>query len=48
MKTIAKIKTDFKIGQFVSVYDKNGFFALGQVREYPDGSAIKMVKLFVL
>ena len=44
----SKIKTDFKTGQFVSVYDKNGFFALGQVREYPDGSAIKTVKLFVL
>lgn len=44
----SKIKTDFKIGQHLSVYDKNGFFALGRVCEYPQGSAIKMVKLFVL
>jgi hypothetical protein len=24
------------------------FFALGQVRDYPDGSAVKAVKIFVL
>ena len=44
----SKIKTDFKIGQYLSVYDSSGFFALGKVMEYPQGSAIKSVKLFVL
>jgi tRNA pseudouridine55 synthase len=44
----SKIKTDFKSGQRVALYDRNGFFALGEVRDYPDGSAIKSIKLFVL
>ena len=43
-----KIHTSIKDGEFVRICDKNGFFALGQVKEYPDGSAIKAVKLFVL
>ena len=29
--------------------DRDGsFFALGEVREYPDGSAIKAIKTFLL
>lgn len=43
-----KINTSLKEGTFVRICDKSGFFALGQVKEYPDGSAIKAVKLFVL
>ena len=43
-----KIKTDFPTDTFVRIYDKYGFFALGQVKEYPDGSAIKAIKLFVI
>lgn len=43
-----KIGTSIENGTFVRVYDKNGFFALGQVQEYENGSAIKAVKLFVL
>ena len=43
-----KIKTDFPTDTFVRIYDKDGFFALGQVKEYPDGSAIKAIKLFVI
>ncbi len=43
-----KIKTSIPLDSFVRIYDKNGFFALGQVKDYPDGSAIKAVKLFVL
>lgn len=43
-----KIKTNISLDSFVRIYDKNGFFALGQVKNYPDGSAIKAVKLFVL
>lgn len=43
-----KIKTDFPPDTFVRIYDNDGFFALGQVKEYPDGSAIKAIKLFVI
>ena len=43
-----KINSSFSIGEFVRIYDKNGFFALGEVKNYPDGVAIKAVKLFVL
>ena len=43
-----KIKTNIALDSFVRIYDKNGFFALGQVKDYPNGSAIKAVKLFVL
>ena len=42
-----KIKTDFTTGQRVRLYGQNGvFFALGEVREYPDGSAVKAIKIF--
>ena len=43
-----KIKTSFDIGQRVRLYDESGFFALGEVREYEDGSAVKSVKVFRL
>jgi tRNA pseudouridine55 synthase len=43
-----KIKTDYEIGQRVRICGKNGFFALGEVRDYPDGSAIKAIKTFNL
>jgi hypothetical protein len=43
-----KIKTSYPVDAFVRMSDKNGFFALGQVREYENGTAIKAVKLFVL
>lgn len=43
-----KIGTAIPDSKFVRLLDKNGFFALGQVKEYPDGSAIKAIKLFVL
>ena len=43
-----KIKTNLPIGAYVRICDKNGFFALGQVKEYDEGSAIKAIKLFVL
>ncbi len=28
------------------VYDKNGFYAIGEIREYPDGLALKLLKRF--
>ena len=43
-----KIKTNFGTDTFVRICDKNGFFALGQVKDYPKGSAIKAIKLFVI
>ncbi len=43
-----KIKTSYPLGQRVRVYDENGFFALGEVREYDEGLAVKSIKQFVL
>jgi hypothetical protein len=28
------------------VYDKNGFYAVGEIREYPEGLAVKLLKRF--
>lgn len=44
----SKIKTSLATDTFVRLCDKNGFFALGQVKDYEEGSAIKALKLFVL
>lgn len=41
-----KIRTAFPIGTKLALYGKDGFFALGEVRDYPDGSAVKVIKLF--
>ena len=42
-----KIKTSFNEGERVRLYGRDGiFFALGEVREYPDGSAVKAIKIF--
>ncbi len=44
-----KIKTSYPIGARVRVLnDRGDFFALGEVKEYPNGSAIKSIKLFEL
>ncbi len=43
-----KIGTSLPLGSKVRLYDTDGFFALGEVRDYPDGSALKPVKFFVL
>lgn len=44
-----KIGTALEIGTRVRICDEHGgFFALGEVREYPDGSAIKAIKTFAL
>lgn len=45
----SKIKTDFKVGARVRLYTVSGeFFALGEVREYENGTAIKSIKTFSL
>ncbi len=41
-----KIQTDLSVGVLVRMYDKNGFFAVGRVQDYPEGSAIKPLKQF--
>ncbi len=44
-----KIGTDHKIGTRVRLFDEKGdFYALGEVREYEGGSAIKAIKHFAL
>ena len=43
-----KISTSFDISQRVRLYDEEGFFALGEVRDYEDGSAVKSIKVFRL
>ncbi len=44
-----KIGTNIEIGARVRVLDAKGnFFALGEVREYADGTAVKSIKLFEL
>lgn len=41
-----KIKTDFAVGTQVRVADANGFFAVGEIRTYDEGTAIKLTKRF--
>ncbi len=43
-----KIKTSLELGSRVRMYGENGFFALGEVRDYADGSAVKAIKIFDL
>lgn len=44
-----KIKTDFGEGQRVRMCDADGaFYALGEIRSYEEGTAIKAIKLFSL
>ena len=41
-----KLGTHIEDGSLVRLFDRDGFFALGRVTDYPDGSAIKPVKQF--
>lgn len=43
-----KIRTDLPVGTVVRMIHDGVFFALGEVRDYPDGSAVKVIKIFVL
>lgn len=45
---LKKIGKDFEVGTRLRIYDEGGFFALGEVRDFKDGKAIKMIKLFSL
>ena len=44
----SKIKTNYPEGTFVRLYDNDGFFALGEVFLFENGSAIKPIKVFKL
>ena len=41
-----KIGSSHPLGAMLRVYDKNGFYAVGEIREYPDGTAVKLLKRF--
>ena len=44
-----KIKNNLEVGARVRLYSASGeFFALGEVREYENGTAIKAIKTFIL
>ena len=43
-----KIGESYPLGALVRLYDEGGFFALGEVREYEDGLAIKPIRRFDL
>ena len=43
-----KIGTSYDIGTRVRMYGSDGFYALGEVREFENGSAVKVIKLFNL
>ena len=43
---LRKIKIDLPVGTRVRLADDNGFFAIGEVREYDDGKAIKPIRQF--
>ena len=45
---LKKIGESIPLGEFVSLYDRDGFFALGEVREYEGGAAIKPIRQFRL
>lgn len=41
-----KIKKSFNVGDVLRISDENGFFALGEVREFEEGLAIKPIRQF--
>jgi tRNA U55 pseudouridine synthase TruB len=43
---LKKINLDLAVGSRVRLMDEKGFFAVGEVREYEDGSAIKPIRQF--
>ena len=43
---LKKINISLQRGERVTLYGKNGFFALGEVREFEEGLAIKPIKQF--
>ena len=48
LKKIGIKQEEIAVGKRYKLCDQNGFYALGEVREYPDGLAIKPIKQFVI
>ena len=48
IKKLPTSSIDFsvEIGKRVRLYDKDGFFAIGEIRAYDDGAAIKPIRQF--
>lgn len=44
----SRLKSALPDGARVRLYERNVFFGLGEVRAYPAGSAVKMIKLFAV
>ncbi len=43
---VSKLKMTTKVGKIYRLKDRNGFFAVGEVREFDDGLAIKPIRQF--
>jgi tRNA pseudouridine55 synthase len=43
---LKKLGVELSMGERVTLYDEKGFFALGEVRDFDDGAAIKPIKQF--
>ncbi len=43
---LKKIGKQYDVNRRLRLYDDNGFFAIGEVRDYPDGLAVKAIKRF--
>ena len=43
---LKKIGVSLELGERVTLFDENGFFALGEVRKFESGAAIKPIKQF--
>lgn len=43
---LQKIGASLEVGELVKMYDKDGFFALGEVRMFDDGPAVKPIRQF--
>lgn len=42
----SRIGSSYPIGTRLRLFDAAGFYAVGEVRDYPDGSAVKLIKRF--
>lgn len=45
---LKKIKADYPVGTILRLCDKDGFFAVGEVREFEEGVAVKPIRQFTI
>ena len=45
---VRKIGFDGEVGEIVRLYDKDGFFAVGEIRDTEEGKAIKPIRQFFI